>query len=187
VLLLSRNNASDRFRETVSTFHPSFRDFLVDSRRCSNERFLVNPAKHQHELLHRCLQLLNMNLRYDICGIQKPGRANADVQDLPARLERSVPEAVRYACQFWPVHLVTGGSLSQYVSAVLLEFCTNHLLHWIETLSLLGKLSSAAKHLPWIVAWCQVSIFPASSQAVSDGFNRIISWTRPRCFTFHCF
>jgi hypothetical protein len=187
VLIVSRKNASDRFSETVLTFHPSFRDFLVDSRRCSNERFLVNPAEHQHELLYRCLQLLNNNLRYDICGIQRPGRANTDVHDLSTRLEWSVPEAVRYACQFWPVHLVACGSLSQYVSAVLLEFCTNHLLHWIETLSLLGKLSSAAKHLPWIMAWCQVSIFPANLQAVPKGFNRIMSCTRLRCITFHCF
>jgi hypothetical protein len=160
VLLISHASGSERFSETVSTFHPSFRDFLSDPRRCSDEHFLVEPAKHQHELLYRCLQLLNKHLRHDICGIRSPALANVDIQHLPERLAQSVPEAVRYACQFWQVHLVGDGSLAESVSEVLLELCTDHLLHWLEVLSLLGELSFASKYLPRSIAWCQVSILP---------------------------
>jgi hypothetical protein len=159
VLLISHKATSIRFSETVSTFHPSFRDFLVDPQRCSDKQFLVTPAIHQHDLLYRCLRLLNENLCYDICGIRNPGRANATIQDLSRRLAHSVPEAVRYACQFWPVHLVAGGSLAEPLCTALLEFCSYHLLHWLEVLSLLGDLSSAGRYLPRAVAWCQVSIF----------------------------
>jgi hypothetical protein len=161
VLLISDDSASDleRFSETVSAFHPSFRDFLVDPQRCSDERFLVEPAEHQHKLLYRCLQLLNRNLCTDVCGIQNPGVANAALQNLPERLAQSVPEAARYAGQFWQVHLVASGPLSESVFAALLELCTDHGLHWVEVLSLHGELSSAGKYLARSIAWCQVSMY----------------------------
>jgi hypothetical protein len=162
VLLISVSSGPkpERFSETVSTFHPSFRDFLVDSQRCSDRHFLVEHAEHQHELLHHCLQLLNKHLRHDMCGIRSPGLANVDIQNLSGRLTQAVPEAVRYACKYWQVHFVSSGSLSGSVSAALLELCTNHLFHWIEVISLLEELSFVGKHLPRSIAWCQVSISP---------------------------
>jgi hypothetical protein len=158
VLMITRTPRSKRFSETVSTFHPSFRDFLVDPQRCSAERFLVIPAEHHHELLASCLRILNNWLRYDICGIRNPGRVNAEIQNLTEHLAEKLPEAVRYACLFWPVHLVAGGPLAEPVALVLLEFCVHHLLHWLEVLSLLDALSSAGKYFSRIAAWCQVSI-----------------------------
>jgi hypothetical protein len=160
VLLFSESSGPnpERFSETVSTFHPSFRDFLGDPRRCSDEHFLVRPAEHQHELLHHCLQLLNKHLRHDVCGIRSPGLANGEIQNLSGRLTQAVPEAVRYACKYWQVHFVASGSLSVSVSAALLKLCTDHLFHWLEILSLLGELSSVGKRLPRSIAWCQVSI-----------------------------
>jgi hypothetical protein len=160
VLWISDSSASitEGFSETVSTFHPSFRDFLVDPQRCSDEKFLVEPAEHQHKLLYRCLQLLNRNLCTDFCGIRHPGVANAALQDLRERLTQSVPEAVRYASQFWQIHLVASGPLSDAVFAALLELCTDHALHWLEVISLLGELSSVGKYLARSIAWCQVSI-----------------------------
>jgi hypothetical protein len=158
VLMITRTPGSKRFSETVSTFHPSFRDFLVDPRRCSAEHFLVKPAEHHHHLLASCLRLLNTWLRYDICGIEKLSCANAEIQDLPERLADSLPGAVRYACLFWPVHLVAGGPLADSAAAALLEFCLHHLFHWLEVLSLLDALSFAGKYMSRIAGWCQVSI-----------------------------
>jgi hypothetical protein len=161
VLLISDAPGSERFSGSVSTFHPSFRDFLVDRQRCSEEHFLVRPAEHQHELLYRCLQLLNRHLRHDVCGIRNPGLAKGEIEHLPERLTQLVPESVRYACGFWQVHLVACDPLAESVSAALLELCTNRLLHWLEALSLLGEVSSASKHLPRSIVWCQVSTWSA--------------------------
>jgi hypothetical protein len=158
VLLVSPASGSQTFSETVSTFHPSFRDFLVDPRRCSDEDFLIKPAAHQHELFYKCLQVMNQNLSYDICGIRKLGLANTDIHDLLKRLASSVSEPLQYACQFWPVHMVASSPLVQPVSSALLEFCTKHLFHWFEVLSLCNDLSSAAKHLRRMIVWIQVSI-----------------------------
>jgi hypothetical protein len=158
VLMITHIPGTKRFSETVSTFHPSFRDFLVDPQRCSAGYFLVKPAEHHHQLLASCLRLLNNWLRYDICGIKHLGRTNAEIKDLPERLAKSLPEAVRYACLFWPAHLIAGETLTESVAVVLLEFCVHHFLHWLEVLSLLDALSSAGKYFSRIAAWCQVSI-----------------------------
>jgi hypothetical protein len=168
VLMITHTRGSKRFFETVSTFHPSFRDFLVDPTRCSANLFLVKPAEHHHQLLASCLRLLNRSLRHDICGIQKPSGANAEIQDLPERLAENLPEAVRYACLFRPAHLVAGGPLAESAAAALLEFCSHHLFHWLEVLSLLDALSSAGKYLSRIAAWCQVSISTTVERCLMD-------------------
>jgi hypothetical protein len=185
VLLITSSSGSGRFSEIVSTFHPSFRDFLVDRQRCPDKSFLVKPAEHQSELLYRCLQLLNKSLRYDVCGIGNPGRSNAEIEDLPVRLAAFVPEALRYACQFWPVHLVASGSLPEHICLALLEFCTHHLFHWLEILSLIGELYFAGEYFTRLMAWCQVSVPPTSRQYLTD-LNRIIRRTRLQCATYCC-
>jgi hypothetical protein len=156
--------------------HDSLRGFLVDPLRCRFERYLVSPQDEHETLLRRCLSLLNEHLRQDICEIRNPGLANADVPDLRARLARYVPEAVRYACVAWPVHLAGSGSLSETVSAAWLHFCTEHLLHWLEALSLLEELSSAVNHASKVIAWCQVSLLYVTWCRLMRT-NRIISWT----------
>jgi hypothetical protein len=158
--LLTTESPLDTIADTTSlrVCHDSLRGFLVDPLRCRLEQYLVSPRNDHEALLNRCLSLLNEHLRQDICEIRNPGLANADVPDLPARIARSVPEAVRYACVAWPVHLAGSGSLSGKVSAALLHFCTEHLLHWLEALSLLEELYSAHYHLQKVVAWCRVSL-----------------------------
>jgi hypothetical protein len=143
---------------TLRMCHGSLRDFLGDPLRCRVTQYLVYPADLHETLLERCLSLLNEHLRRDMCEIRDPGLANTDVPDLPARIARCVPEAVRYACVSWPVHLAASDTVSETMSTGLLDLCTNHLLHWLEVLSLLGELSSAGKHLPKMIAWCEVSI-----------------------------
>jgi hypothetical protein len=143
---------------TLRVCHDSLRGFVVDPLRCRLKQYLVSPQDEHETLLNRCLSLLNEYLRQDICEIRNPGLANADVPDLRARVARYVPEVVRYACVAWPVHLAGSGSLSGTVSAALLHFCTEHLLHWLEALILLEELDSAHNHIPKVLAWCQVSL-----------------------------
>jgi hypothetical protein len=142
----------------VRLCHDSLREFVVDPRRCRFTQYLGSPVDHHQMLLERCLSLLNEHLCHDICGIRNPGLANKDVPDLPARIARFVNEAVRYACVSWSTHLVGSGFVFAAVSAGLLDFCAEHLLHWLEVLSLLGELSSLGSHVKKVIAWCQVCI-----------------------------
>jgi hypothetical protein len=158
--LLTNEDPLDSVTDTapLRVCHDSLYDFLIDPLRCRVTEYIVSPVNSHEVLLDRCLSLLNEHLRQDICDIRNPGLANMGIPDLPARIAHSVPEAVRYACVAWPVHLVGNTSLSGTVSAALLRFCTEHLLHWLEVLSLLNELSSAGRYVPQIMAWCQVSL-----------------------------
>jgi hypothetical protein len=162
--------------QTFRLCDQSLLEFSVDPFRSRARHDMVDPAENHRDLLDLCLRLLHHHLREDICDIRNPGLANADVPDLPARVARSVPEAVRYACVSWPMHLVGSGSVSATVSAAFLDFCAEHLLHWLEVLSLLGELSSAGNYLPKMIAWCQVSLFYVTWCRLMR-INRIISWT----------
>jgi hypothetical protein len=143
--------------------HDSFRGFVVNPQRCPVKQYLSSTGENHEALLHRCLLLLNEHLHQNICDIRKPGLSNADVPFLHARIARWLPETMRYACVSWPMHLVASDSISREVSAALLEFCTEHLLHWLEALSLLEKLSSVGRHLPKVIAWCQVRMISCFS------------------------
>jgi hypothetical protein len=143
---------------TVRIFHPSLRDFLWDSQRCQDSDFLVRSTEHHHALAHRCLLIMNKFLTQDICCLQNPSRPNSDIEDLAERLFIHVPGALQYACVFWPAHLTAGMSPSDDMCTVLIQFCREHLLHWLELLSLLTQLQAAAHHLPSVVSWAQVSI-----------------------------
>jgi hypothetical protein len=155
VLLVSAEKVASS-ASTVRIFHPSFRDYLQDPHRCQDPHFIVNPEEHQRQLLHRCLTILNQDLRQDICEIRNPGLANAEISDLAIRLQRSVSDALRYAAVFWLVHIAACRRPSELLCETLLEFCERRLLQWIELLSLLDRTSFALMHLPSTVAWCQV-------------------------------
>jgi hypothetical protein len=162
--------------QTFRLCDQSLLEFSVDPFRSRARHDMIDPAESHRNILDRCLRLLNTHLREDICNIRNPGLANTDVRDLPARIAQYVPEAVRYACVSWPMHLVGSSSVSATVSAALLDFCTEHILNWLEVLSLLGEQSSVGNYLPKITSWCQVNLLYVTWCGLMRT-NRIISWT----------
>jgi hypothetical protein len=126
----------------VRLFHPSFPDFIADEERCLDKRFLVMRSEGHLRLAIRCLEIMNTGLREDICDIRDPSRGNDEVADLEERLERVASSELRYACKYWHVHLRLAASTSSGLIERLKTFCSFHLLHWIELLSLLGNFAS---------------------------------------------
>lgn len=82
---------------------------------------------------------------------------NEDIDDLHGRWNLVIPLELQYACQYWMTHLSDTSHFDGGLLEDLSTFCHLHLFHWIEALSLLDKLSSAAMRLPDTVAWCKVS------------------------------
>jgi hypothetical protein len=139
--------------------HPSFRDFVLDSSRCQDERFHVRSKEEHLALAVLSLKLMNSQLRYNICAIENPGTANSHVRDLATRLRVNIPEAVQYACRYWATHLASAGyEVSGDLLGEVDAFCNHHLLHWLEVLSLLGELSSAVGILSNAIAWCNTHV-----------------------------
>ncbi|KAH6883946.1 vegetative incompatibility protein HET-E-1 [Thelonectria olida] len=126
----------------VRMFHLSFRDFLVDPEKRDTNPFWVDERATHERIANKCLELLSSSghLRKDICDLKMPGTARADIQ--PAVIEPCLPAHVRYACLYWVYHLEQSSArITDSHRAYL--FLSRHFLHWLEALSLLGKISDS--------------------------------------------
>ena len=147
--------------DPIRVFHKSFPDFLTDSSRCKNEKFLVDPMIVHAEILLSCLRAMREGLKRNICNLDDY-IILSEVKDLSAHKQDHIGEALEYACQFWTKHLLSVSSSSPHVPEVqkaIEQFFTTHFLHWIEVLVLLGNLSVGVHAINNIEQWfSEVSI-----------------------------
>jgi len=123
--------------QPVRIFHPSFRDFLLDKQRCSDRQFWINEKERHIDLFRHCLELMSKHLRHDICDIREPGVL---ISEISTDMIQSVITAdLRYACRYWVYHFQQGNSIEE--DSRILQFLRQHLLHWLEVLTLVGEVS----------------------------------------------
>jgi hypothetical protein len=158
--LLDYRHDSD---EPVRLMHLSFSDFLLDPRRCSSlPGYMVDVARDHLRFVEYCLELMNKALRYDICRIRDPSLLNAEVTDIEGRLLEHVSESLRYACRFWVTHWLEHIRIARIQAQIpsgLEAFCAQHLLHWIEVLSLTGSLYAVQRTMPDLISVMKVRLF----------------------------
>ena len=138
----------------VRLHHPSLRDFLFSSQRCSNVRFRVNEKKVHKALTDHCVQLMSQKLRRGICGLQDPGARVA--QALPEDLARCLPAELQYACRYWINHL----QRSEYQlcdNDRVHYFLRDHLLHWVEALGWIKQSSEGVRAIALLESIVNVS------------------------------
>ncbi|KAH0543092.1 hypothetical protein FGG08_002606 [Glutinoglossum americanum] len=127
-------------RLPIRLHHPSFRDFLLNRTRCDDPRFWVDESIAHELIANSCIDLLSTELRRDICDLHQPGPIAGDISD--QKIEKSLSTALQYACQYWVQHLKRSDAQLEDNSKTY-NFLRQHLLHWFEALSLLGKISEA--------------------------------------------
>jgi hypothetical protein len=139
----------------ISPLHQSFPDFvLLQGQQIHRELTLdaTIAAAHISEL---CLRQCNNHLHLDMCNIQDPSLFNDEIPNLKARVSICIPEALRYSCRFWAGHcldLMRAAGSHCPLPLGLEEFCTTHLLHWVEVLSLIEGLDTVRRVLPKLIA-----------------------------------
>ncbi|KAF4449671.1 putative WD-repeat protein [Fusarium austroafricanum] len=124
----------------VKLFRQSFRDYLGDERK--KHQFWVDEKETHETLATRCLDLL-MNkgtLKEDICGLRMPGTLREAVDS--RKVDSYLPFEVQYACLYWVFHL-KGSRVSLDDERQVLRFLQHHFLHWLEALSLIGRISES--------------------------------------------
>jgi hypothetical protein len=124
----------------IRLFHPSFRDFLLDQRRCSDAQFWIDERRTHHDLFMRCLKVMSEHLRRDMCNLQMPGVLISELKN--SKVEYYPPSDVQYACRYWVDHL-RQGNIDPCDYGQIHIFLREHFLHWLEALSLMGKMSEA--------------------------------------------
>jgi hypothetical protein len=128
-------DVSHESSSTIRLLHPSFRDFLLDEKRCTDHRFWIDERKMHYELVLTCLDLMKKSLKRDICDLRVPG---ASINDC-ARVENYLPLEVQYACRYWIHHLELSAATTLYDEVY--AFLNDFFLYWLEALSLMGQIS----------------------------------------------
>ena len=135
----------------VTPFHASFPDFVTDPARCSPKNCPSFPAlipSEGHEMLAlRCLRHMNCSLKYNICDIPKERIwSRRETTNYPENAGQ-ISDALKYSCLYWASHLADVQAAGDDLIPTLHHFLHEHLLHWIECLSILGELQTALKSL----------------------------------------
>jgi hypothetical protein len=133
--------------------HPSFRDFLLSKERCGDTNFWVDEKQVHQTLAFNCIKLMAPFLKQDICGQKAPGTL---VTDIGIRVEDYLPPEVRYACIYWVQHLQKGG-IQLHDNDEVYQFPQVHLLHWLEALSWIGKISEGIVAIRSLESYISVS------------------------------
>jgi hypothetical protein len=143
-------------RSVIRVIHPSFLDFLTDRRR--SREFFIDIEEHNVSLARGILQQMNDRLRMNICRLTDRTIQNDKISDLASRLEEYVPEELSYSCQFWSEHLEHALNQDPALLPFFHEFCGNHILHWMEVMSLQAETRSAMAAVRNTQKWLRVSV-----------------------------
>ncbi|KAF3228849.1 hypothetical protein TWF106_006369 [Orbilia oligospora] len=136
-------NISEDPSTPIQIYHLSFRDYLLD-RNKQTDWFRINSFQHHWSIGANCLRFLSKALKPDICNLIYPGTRIQDI-DPTVRKKHITPE-IAYSCQYWAYHLthcMDESGLDEEKSQTLLKFLESHLLHWLETMIILGALDKA--------------------------------------------
>ena len=105
----------------VQPFHRSFSHFITDPTRCTSREFYISPPDHHSDLLTGCLELMNRTLEKDMFRLPD-GVVSSEVNDLQERTERSIDQALRYACRSWHKHLAENITRTPEIVSALHRF-----------------------------------------------------------------
>jgi len=141
--LCSVVNVPEDESQPVRLFHLSFRDFLLDSQRCSDSRFQIDEEDRHTSLFRKCMSHISQ-LQENICNLWGPGVLITEIPD--DTIQNSIPPHVQYACRYWFDHWRLGNPLAlEEDIKIIRQFLEQHFLHWLEGLSLIGEVSNGAQ------------------------------------------
>ncbi|EIN09362.1 WD40 repeat-like protein, partial [Punctularia strigosozonata HHB-11173 SS5] len=137
----------------IRPLHSSFRELLLEPDRSGT--YCVAPSRESVESMisSSSLRILRTSLKFNICRLETSYLLNSEIQDMPDRVALYISPGLSYSCRFWSAHLegtpLDDGQLHDIESL----FSTAKILFWIEVLSILGSLGTAAPALGTLLKW----------------------------------
>jgi hypothetical protein len=139
----------------VSRIHQSAQDYLREDLSQSASRLQPGGAgQGQTDILRRSVDAMSLRLnrnmyRLSNYGVESKSITSPDWDPLAP---------IRYSCTFWPDHLCEAikTNSAQVVCDLGLSFLEKHFLHWLETLSLLRRVSDGVYSIRKLLAVIQV-------------------------------
>jgi hypothetical protein len=140
----------------VRLLHLSFRDFLLDTQKREKSLFWVNERETHEMVATQCLELMSRPkcLRENICNLETHGKLRTEIDS--RTIGDCLPADVRYACRYWVYHLEQSKSRIRDQDQVHI-FLQKRFLHWLEALSLMGKVSESIAMIVTLQTLLEVS------------------------------
>lgn len=119
--------------------HTSFTDFLQEEAR--SKAYFVDPIEFHKRLATRSIELMQANLRFNICDVKTSFKPNDQIANLQKAIQDHISNALLYACKFWAYHL---SKLADWTDLEALRravtgLLNTHFLAWLEVMSLTGS------------------------------------------------
>ncbi|GKZ73244.1 hypothetical protein AnigIFM50267_009924 [Aspergillus niger] len=128
----------------IRLVHPSFPEYLTSEDRCLDRTFLVSRKEKHIDLFINCIETLSNMLRRDICQCGDVSTLSCDID--PEMVNQTIPPHMKYACIYWLEHLQLSGSSHLVLdNGPVYRFLQKHLLHWLESLSIMGMISEGMR------------------------------------------
>jgi hypothetical protein len=143
--------------QPVRLHHPSFRDFLLEAKRCGDDSFWVDERSTHGKLASCCLELMSAasGLRQIMCNLSGAGVLKSEINE--RTLSSSLPPEMQYECRYWVEHLERSQQSIADGDAVHV-FLQTHLMHWLEVMGLIGETSQCVRLLARLQAPVAVRI-----------------------------
>jgi hypothetical protein len=139
----------------VSLVHLSAKDYLMSGN--GHQYFNCTKSEGHLRMLQNSFDAMNDTLRKDMCNLKNPGTR---IQEAVIQVGNTTLRKYAYAYEYWIAHLqgcvedcrsdlIDGGKIH--------KFLQEHLLHWLEAMSLLQKIPEAVEALHQLHSLLSVS------------------------------
>ena len=119
--------------QAISPLHTSFADFLQDVKR--HHKYLIDIEEANRCLALGCLDIMERELRFNICQIPTSYKANKDIENLGTLVNKYIAPHLRYASHFWAQHLSYLTDVDDVIASKLRDMLSTRFLEWLEVMS----------------------------------------------------
>ena len=143
--------------EPIRLYHTSFYDYLTNIN-TSSEPWYIDEIESKRKIAEQCFVGMDRMLHFNMCHLESSYVANRDVVDLEERVQNYISSSLQYICCHWSNHLLdipySGG-----MQGALRAFAYNHLLFWLEVMSVTNTLDThGGSILTHAISWIGVSL-----------------------------
>ncbi|KAG6916295.1 hypothetical protein DXG01_007492 [Tephrocybe rancida] len=139
----------------IYTYHASFADYILQAPTDAETAFDPRCDAHMHHafLAKRCYKIMEMQLCFNICGLESSFVKDADVQGLQKCIEDKIDNSLKYAVLKWMAHLNSTSDPEETLQMKPQQFVEELLLFWMEVVNLLNAKREGMQMLDMLTAW----------------------------------
>ncbi|RDW66409.1 hypothetical protein BP6252_10044 [Coleophoma cylindrospora] len=142
-------------QDVVSFVHLSVKDYFTSGK--GKQVFNGALIEEKERMTYRLLDAMHKTLHRDIYNLRKPG---AQIQEATGHIKECILPLIAYACEYWIAHISACPQDSDNLlsdNSKTHKFLQDHLLHWLEALGWMGKISEGIQAILSLEAYISVS------------------------------